>query len=100
LAALTLASVIVQIPGVLVKDQEIHHIKEVMLTANEQSSAPSDYLTGWILLRHKLSVGNEVYRVSEFHIAGDRQFDLTQYRTFIGLNVWTEQVARQMHKPV
>jgi len=100
LAALTLASIIVEIPGVLVKDQEIHHIKEVMLTANEQRLAPSDYLTAWILLKHKLSVGNEVYRVSEFHIPGDREFDLTQYRTFIGLNVWTEQVARQMKKPV
>jgi hypothetical protein len=99
-AMLTLASIVVQVPGVLVKGQEIHHIKDVVLTADEQRSAPSDYLTGWILLRHKILEGNEVYRVSEFDIPGDREFDLTQYRTFIGLDVWTEQVARQMNKPV
>lgn len=99
-AVLALASIIVQVPGVLVKGQEIHHIKDVVLTAGEQRSAPSDYVAGWILLKHKLSVGNEVYRVSEFQVPGDREFNLTQYRTFIGLDVWTEQVARQMHKPV
>jgi hypothetical protein len=99
-AVLTLTSIVVQVPGVLVKGQEIHHIKQVELTANEQRSAPSDFLTAWILLRHKLFVGNEVYRVSEFHIPGDRELDLSQYRTFIGLDVWTEQVARQMRKPL
>lgn len=98
-AVLTLTSIIVQAPGVLVKGQEIHHIKEVMLTANELRSAPSDYFTGWILLKHKLSMRKEVYRLSDFHIPGDRELDLTQYRTFIGFDVWTEQVARQMNRP-
>jgi len=94
-----LISIVVQIPGVRVKDQEIHHIKQNMLTAEEQRSAPSDYVTACILLRHKLAMRNEVYRVSEFHIPGDHALDLTRYRTFIGLNVWTEHVARQMNKP-
>jgi hypothetical protein len=98
-ALLTLISIVVQIPGVRVKDQEIHHIKQNMLTAEEQRSAPSDYVTACILLRHKLAMRNEVYRVSEFHIPGDHELDLTRYRTFIGLNVWIEHVARQMNKP-
>ncbi len=96
---LTLLSIVAQIPGVLVRDQEIHDIKENMLTAEEQRSAPSDYVAAYILLRHKLVVRNEVYRASEFHIPGDRELDLTQYRSLMGLNVWTEQVARQMNKP-
>ena len=97
---LTAISIIAQIPGVLVRDQEIHDIKENMLTTEEQRVAPSDYVAAGILLRHKLVVRNEVYRTSEFHIPGDRELDLTQYRSLMGLNVWTEQVARQMNKPV
>jgi len=96
---LTAISIISQIPGVLVRDQEIHDIKENMLTTEEQRVAPSDYVAAGILLRHKLIVRNEVYRTSEFHIPGDRELDLTQYRSLMGLNVWTEQVARQMNKP-
>jgi len=96
---LTLTSILTQIPGVLVKDQEIHQIKENLLTAQEQRSAPSDYVMACMLLRHKLAARDEVYRVSEFGIPGDRELDLTGYRTEIGLNVWTEQVARQMKKP-
>jgi hypothetical protein len=92
-------SIVVQIPGVLVKDQEIHEIKMNMLTAQEQREAPSDYVMACILLRHKLLEHNEVYRVSEFHLAGDREVDLTRKRTFIGLNIWTEQVARLENKP-
>ena len=99
LALLTLTSILTQIPGVLVKDQEIHQIKENLLTAQEQRSAPSDYVMACMLLRHKLAARDEVYRVSEFGIPGDRELDLTGYRTEIGLNVWTEQVARQMKKP-
>jgi hypothetical protein len=92
-------SILGQIPGVLVKDQEIHEIKEVDLTAQEQHDAPSDYMMGWILLRHKLVEHNEVYRVSEFHLPDDRLVDKTPKRTFIGLNIWTEQVARLKNKP-
>jgi hypothetical protein len=98
-ALLTVLSIIVQIPGILVRDQEIHQIKFNMLTAEEQRSAPSDYVAAWILLEHKLVMRNEVYRVSELHIPGDRELNLTQYQTFNGLNIWTEQVARQMKKP-
>ena len=90
-----------QIPGILVKDQEIHDIKDNMLTAREQRSAPSDYAMAWILLEHKLSIRNEVYSVSEFHIPGDeRELDLTPHRTLVGLNIWTEHIARQTKRPV
>jgi hypothetical protein len=99
LALLTLTSILVQIPGILVKDQEIHQIKENVLTAHEQRSAPSDYVMACMLLRHKLAERNEVYRVSEFGIPGERELDLTRFRTFIGLNVWTEQAARQIKRP-
>jgi hypothetical protein len=98
-ALLTLTSFLAQIPGVLVKDQEIHQIKENMLTAQEMRSAPSDSVMACILLKHKLAERNEVYRVSEFHIPGNRELDLTGYRTFLGLNVWTEQAARQLKEP-
>lgn len=98
--ALLVISILGQIPGVLVKDQEIHQIKEDSLTAQEQRDAPSDYAMALILLRHKLIEHGEVYRVSEFHLPGDREVDMTGFRTFNGLNVWTEEAARLEHKPL
>jgi len=98
-AAMLLISVAAQIPGVLVKDSEIHVIKEQMLTAQERRSAPSNYVAACILFWHKLGGGSEVYRVSELDIPGDHQLSLNRHRTFVGLNVWTEQVARQMNMP-
>jgi len=61
-----LPSIVVQVPGVLVKDQQIHHIKYNMLTPEEQAWFPSDYSAAYILHWHKLTSGNEVYHVSEF----------------------------------
>jgi hypothetical protein len=98
-AAVTLVSIILQVPGVLVKDQEIHQIKEAMLTPAEQIAAPSDYVAAYILLKHKLVLHNELYRISEFGSPGNGALDLTRYRTFRGLNVWTELSARQFNKP-
>jgi hypothetical protein len=99
LVLFTLTSITMQIPGILVKDNEIHVIKKQILTAEEQRSAPSNYVAACILLWHKLSERNELYRVSEFHIPGDRELNLTGWSTFIGLNIWTEQVARRMNMP-
>jgi hypothetical protein len=98
-AVLLFISIIGQIPGVLVKDQEIHQIKESSLTAEQKRDAPSDYVMAIILLRHKLVEHNEVYPVSEFHLPGDSEVNMTGFRTFIGLNIWTEEVARQKSKP-
>jgi hypothetical protein len=96
----TLASIGVQVPGVLVWDQQIHHIRQNMLTPQEQAWFPSDYWAAYVLLWHKLTATNEVYHVPEFGIPGERELDLTPHQTFKGLNLWTEHVARQFNKPV
>lgn len=97
IASVVLAAVMAQVPGILVSDQETHVIKDLMLTPQERNSAPSDYVASWILLRHKLVFRNEVYRISEFHVPGDRELNLTQYPTLAGWNLWTEQLARQLN---
>jgi hypothetical protein len=94
-----LVSIITQIPGVLVRDFEIHLIKCCMLTATEQAAAPSDYVAAYVLLRHKLVLRDEVYRFSELNIPGTRQVDVTRYRTFHGLNLWTELSSQQFNRP-
>jgi hypothetical protein len=98
-ALVTLVAIVLQIPGVLVKDQEIHQIKQGMLTPAEQTAAPSDYVAAYILLKHKLVSHNELYRLSELGIPGNRELDLEKYRTFRGLNLWTDLSARQFNKP-
>jgi len=95
----TLTAIMLQIPGVLVKDQEIHQIKQGMLTPAEQTAAPSDYVAAYILLKHKLVSHNERYPVSELGIPGSKNLDLEGYRTFRGLDLWTELSARQFNKP-
>lgn len=106
IALALLVSFAAQIPGVLVKDQEVHQLKENELTPREGKYAPSDYVTSWILLGHKLTQRNEVYWTPEFHVPVNpemglrkREVDLSSYRSFEGLNVWTEQLARQLKKP-
>jgi hypothetical protein len=99
LALVTCIAIALQIPGVLIKDQEIHQIKLGVLTPSELPSAPSDYVMAYILLRHKLVSHNELYPLSEFGIPGNREIDLNGYRTFRGLNLWTELSARQFNKP-
>ncbi len=98
-ALVTLIAIILQIPGVLVKDQEIHQIKQAMLTPAEQTAAPSDYVAAYRLLKHKLVSHNELYRLSELGIPGDQKLNLERYRTFRGLNLWTELSARQFNQP-
>jgi hypothetical protein len=98
---LTVISVLIQIPGVVVRDLQIHHVKANLLTPEEQIHAYPDTVVVWAVLYHKLTSPNgEVYRVSEFGVPGQRDLDLTPYRTYYGFNLWTEQVARHLHKPV
>jgi hypothetical protein len=98
---LTVISVLIQIPGVVVRDLQIHHVRANLLTPEEKVHAYPDAVVVWAVLYHKLtSPSGEVYRVSEFGVPGQRDLDLTPYRTYYGFNLWTEQVARHLHKPV
>jgi hypothetical protein len=96
MAILVLISVVTQIPGVLVADREIRFIKDGYLTPAERTHAPSDYAAAWILLRHKLIFGDEIYRTSEFHAGGDRKLDLSKDPLFSGINTWTEHLGRAL----
>lgn len=99
-AALTLASVVMQVPGVLVRDQQIHHLRYNECEPEEQARFVPDYPAAWVLLSHKLRTSTEIYGVSEFGVPGERQLDVTAYPTFHGLNLWTEHVARRFHRPL
>ncbi len=99
---LTAVSIACQVPGILVKDQQIHQIKQVLLTPEEHATASSDSTAAWRLLWHKLTAmdGREVYKVAEFGVPGGRELDLTAHWTYRGLNLWTEHVSRILNKPV
>lgn len=99
LALVTMFSIVLQVPGVLVKDMEIETIKFNMLTDAEQTLAPSDYVMAYILLKHKLAFRNGIYNVSEFGLPDNRELDLTHFRTFRGLSLWTELCGRELNKP-
>jgi hypothetical protein len=99
-AALVAVSIVAQFNGVFVKDQQIHHMRHGMLTAEERTAADSDYLVGWRVLLYKLTADDATSpcTVVVFGLAGDRPLDIAQHRTFVGLNVWTEHTARRFGK--
>jgi hypothetical protein len=45
---------LLQVPGVLVSDHQIHHIKENLITPEERRSMHSDFVFAWDLLLHKM----------------------------------------------
>jgi len=98
-ALVTAISTVAQIPGILVSEMELHDVKLVVLTPQERPFAPSDFTAAWIFLKHKLVVRNEVYRLSEFDVPGERELNLTPHRSFLGLDLWTELIAREFKKP-
>jgi len=71
-----------------------------MLTPEEQASFPRDFTAVYVLLWHKLSVGNEVYSTSEFGLDNDRTLDLRARESFAGFNLWTEFAARRLRAPM
>jgi hypothetical protein len=98
-AVLTAISVVAQIPGIFVKDQELKAIRYSQLTAEERQHMRSDPSVAWFLLVHKLKGLDEIYSVSDFGAPGDRAIDFTPYRTYHGLNVWPAMAAERLHKP-
>ncbi len=97
--ALIVASILLQVPGILVNDQEIHRIKDILLSQDEQPQALGDLPMAWVLAWHKIHNSSERYNVSSFGVQGDRQIDLNAYRSFRGVDVWTEHAARQLDRP-
>lgn len=93
--ALTVLSILVQVPAVLINDQEIQRIKLELLHDDERPQAASDFAMAWILAWHKLNGAPEQYPVSTFGVPGDRELDLRAYPSFHGVNVWTEHAARR-----
>jgi hypothetical protein len=97
--SLMLISCAVQVPGVLVNTRQIKHVKTELLTEPERQKCPADLAVAWAFLGHKLTHSDELYSVAELGIAGDRLINLAHHRTFQGINVWTEQIARNFKKP-
>jgi len=100
IACLTFVSVLFQIPGIVVKGQQIHHIRYNLLTDKERDEFPPDWPAAWLVLKHKFRTDSEIYTLAELGVPGERTINVTQYRTYHGLNVWTEHVARQFRIPL
>ena len=92
-------SFIFQIPGILVKDQQIHHIKQISLRSADRKHTYSDYTMAWVLLIHKLH-SDEVYHVTEFGVPDNRKVDLSAFQSYQGFNIWTEHLSRNLNRPV
>jgi hypothetical protein len=96
-------SIVAQVPGILVKDQEIHVIKHGLQKTQLNAVAPSDVSMSWRLFSHKITHAAEIYAAGDFVSpppAPDPSIDLSSYHTFAGFNVWTEQASRQFHRPI
>ena len=94
--ALLLVSTGVQSVGVLVKDQEYLTIRQVIL-GDRRDQLPSALIGEAILLKHKVTKGNNRYSSQELGLQEDFPVDTSSYSTFLGLNVWHQHLARQLH---
>ena len=88
-------SLIVQLPGVLVKDQEYLTLRHV-LHQDRTAPLPSPLLGHAIVLRHKLTDGGAIYPVRQFGVNSDATLDVSEFSTFRGLNLWYFHVARAL----
>ncbi len=93
-----LIGIFIQIPGIVVKDQQIHHIKEMILTKEEAANAPSDYRMACILMYHKWTYKNEHYSSLDLGMPTNKLISFDRYDTYIGYNLWTELMARNLHQ--
>lgn len=87
-------AIVLQVPGTLVRDHQIHHIRENLLTPEERRSIDSDFVLAWDLFLHKIRRLPEIYDVREFGAAGARELDMTHIETFQGLDVWPAHLWR------
>lgn len=99
-ALLVAVSIVAQFNGVFVKEQQIQHMRHGMLTADERAAADSDYLAGWRIFLHKLTADDTTTSCTThvFGLPDGRLLDISQYSTFVGINVWTEHTARRFGK--
>ncbi len=95
--ALMLISSSVQVLGVLEKDQEYLTLRHV-LHRDPSAPLPSPIIGHFIVLKHKLTGGGNVYAVREFGVNSDAILDASSYSTFRGLNLWYLHVARGLER--
>ena len=93
---LLILSTAVQCVGVLVKDQEYLTIRQVIL-GDRRDQLPSALVGEAILLKHKVTQGNNRYSSREFGLPEDFPVETSSYSTFLGLNVWHQHLSRQLH---
>lgn len=103
MALLVLLSFSIELVGVLQSDHEYHHIKyheAAKLGKEIQEKMPPDIAGMIIILKHKLSGHDNVYRLSEFGIDSGVTVDTSAIETYRGLNLWYCYLARKFNKPV
>ena len=96
---LVLLSIVAQVPSIIINDQEIYRIKRELLSPEESRAAPSDLSMAWRLAWHKATGSPERYTLEELGVNGDRELDLTSYRSFQGFNLWSYHAARLFRSP-
>lgn len=100
---LVLLSFFIELVGVLQSDHEYHHIRynEAAKFGKEiQKKMPSDIVGMIIILKHKLSEGGNVYRLSEFGIDSGAIVDTSSVERYRGFNLWYYYLATKFDKPL
>gem|GEM_PF-961181 len=97
---LTLVSILTQLPGIVVKNQEVLQIIENEMTPDERKYAVPNYVATLRVFWSKMCnrEGTEVYRLSEFGVPTERVIDVSQYKSYLGFNLWTEHLSRRLKK--
>jgi len=96
-------SFLIELVGVLQSDHEYHHIKyneAARLGKEIAQNMPSDIVGMTAILKHKLSGGGNVYRLSEFGLDSSVTVDTGSVERYRGLNLWYYYLATKCNKPL
>ncbi len=92
--ALVFVSLFIQIANVSVKPQTYWTLQARAL---EELSTPH-WLANVKFFEHKITRGNELYKIAEFGAKNSRSISLADAPTLVGFNYWWLHVWRQSHR--
>lgn len=93
-------SFVLQLLGILQNDHEYQTIRYAMvprINGDFAKKMPPNLIGSYILLRHKLREGNNIYPLSEFGLPSQAIVDTTSSENYRGFNVWYVYLAEHFH---
>jgi hypothetical protein len=92
-------SLFIQMISVLIRTHEYLYIKNHLVGEDVKNDMPGDVIGSFILLKHKILKGDNIYNLQEFGLNKDATVSTHEFISKRGLNLWYCHLARRFKKP-